>query len=44
VTIPIPYTVDETTFDQYWGESNGESDAYSLDGSLTRDEAAEFFE
>ena len=25
-------------------ESNGESDAYSLDGSLTRDEAAEFFE
>ena len=44
VTIPIPYTVDETTFDQYWAEVSGESDAYSLDGSLTRDEAAEFFE
>ncbi|WP_053206149.1 substrate-binding domain-containing protein [Jiangella muralis] len=44
VTVPIPYTVDETTFDQYWGEAGGESDAYSLDGSLTRDEAAEFFE
>ncbi|MBB5791601.1 ABC transporter substrate-binding protein [Jiangella mangrovi] len=44
VTIPIPYTVDEATYDQYWGEASAESDAYSLDGSLTRDEAAEFFE
>lgn len=44
VHVPIPYTVDETTFDQYWAEASGESDAYSLDGSLTRDEAAEFFE
>lgn len=44
VHIPIPYTVDESTFDQYWAEVSDEGDAYCLDGSLTRDEAAEFFE
>jgi ribose transport system substrate-binding protein len=44
VRIPIPYTVDEATFDQYWGKVSGEGDAYSLDGSLTRDETAKFFE
>jgi ribose transport system substrate-binding protein len=43
-TIPIPYTVDETNFDQYWGKASGEGNAYSLDGSLTRDEAAEYFQ
>ncbi|GLW10045.1 sugar ABC transporter substrate-binding protein [Microtetraspora sp. NBRC 13810] len=44
VHIPIPFTVDETTFDQHWGKVSGESAAYSLDGSLTRAKAAEFFE
>ncbi|WP_090944794.1 ABC transporter substrate-binding protein [Nonomuraea jiangxiensis] len=44
VHVPIPYTVDQATFDQQWGKVSGESDAYSLDGSLTREQAAEFFQ
>ncbi|GAA3664705.1 substrate-binding domain-containing protein [Nonomuraea antimicrobica] len=43
VTVPIPYTVDKSTFDKYWGEVSAQGDAYCLDGSLTRAEAAEFF-
>ncbi|TDD48234.1 hypothetical protein E1286_15760 [Nonomuraea terrae] len=44
VHVPIPYTVDEGNFEEHWGRVSGESDAYSLDGSLTRDEAAAFFQ
>ncbi|MEV4173828.1 ABC transporter substrate-binding protein [Nonomuraea sp. NPDC049709] len=44
VHIPIPYTVDEAAFDKYWGEARGKGDAYCLDGSLTREQAAEFFQ
>ncbi|SDL30106.1 ribose transport system substrate-binding protein [Nonomuraea maritima] len=44
VTIPIPYTVDQANFEQHWGAAGGESDAYSLDGSLTPEQAAEYFQ
>lgn len=44
VHIPIPYTVDGSNLEQHWSEVSGETDAYSLDGSLSRDEAAEYFE
>lgn len=44
VHVPIPYTVDDSNLDQYWGEASDQSDAYSLDGWLSRDEAAEYFE
>ncbi|MBF8189627.1 ABC transporter substrate-binding protein [Nonomuraea sp. K274] len=44
VHVPIPYTVNETTLEEHWGKVSGQTDAYCLDGSLTRDEAAGFFQ
>ncbi|WP_166345744.1 ABC transporter substrate-binding protein [Phytoactinopolyspora limicola] len=44
VHVPIPFTVDTNNFDEYWPDVENETDAYVLDGSLTKDEAAEYFD
>lgn len=44
VHVPIPYTVDNGNFDEHWADTEDETDAYVLDGSLAKEEADEYFD
>ena len=41
--VPIPGTVTNENFDELWAQYQDFSDAYSLDGWLTEEEALEYF-
>lgn len=41
--VPIPFTVEESNFEEMYAEYGDEPESYTLDGIITQEEAQEFF-